>query len=180
MRRNGKETKMKLWQYAVGVVVVLGLISGIGLVSGCDSSSGGGGSSSTAGAHFLVGMWSGTWEDTRFSVSGPVDITIKQDGDTFTATGTLGLDPFGLVTQTITGSGTLSGDTVTFRADSESIGGITGTVSGRRMSGEGESTGTLSFGPVTYDGSANGSRIRIDFAFTRAGAGVGVVTLNKQ
>jgi len=180
MRRSGKDVMMKLWQYAVGVAVVLGLISGIGLVSGCDSSSGGGGSSSTAGAHFLVGVWSGTWDDTRFNVSGPVDITITQDGDTFTVTGTLGLDPFGLVAQTITGSATLVGDTVTFRADSENIGGITGTVSGGRMSGEGESTGTLGFGTVTYNGSASGSRIRVDFGFTRAGAGVGVVTLDKQ
>jgi hypothetical protein len=171
---------MKIWMRLLEAVAVMGVLVAIGGVCGCDSSSGGGGGSSTPGAHFLAGVWSGTWEDTRFSVSGPVNITITQDGDTFTVTGTLGLDPFGLVTQALTGSATIAGDTVTFRADSESIGGITGTVTGVRMSGAGESTGTLGFGPVTYEGSASGSRISVDFAFTRAGAGVGVVTLDKQ
>ncbi|NQU41517.1 MAG: hypothetical protein HQ523_16350 [Lentisphaerae bacterium] len=164
---------MRMWQKMLGVVVV----SGLGLVVGCDSSDGDGGTAE--GAHFLIGTWSGTWEDTRFSVSGPVDITITQDGAGLAAVGSVGLMPFGLLSQNLTGSATIDGEVVTFSMTSESIGAITGTVSGSSISGSGESTGVLSFGPVTYTGSANGSTISVDFEFTRSGAGRGTVTLTK-
>jgi hypothetical protein len=142
--------------------------------AGCDT--GGSGDGDSDGTHPLVGTWSGTWDDTIFIVSGTLDITITQSSPDLDATGTIGLSSVGLGDETGTGSGTVSGDTVTFTFNSPTVGSGNGTVTGNSISGSGTVGGALMFGDFTFSGTISGDTISGTFDFTSGGAGTASVT----
>lgn len=161
----------------LGSVAVMLILAVTWVISGC-----GGGSDDSDGdaASKLVGTWSGTWVDTVWSMQGPITITITQDGNALSAEGTVGLTEFGLATATMTWTGTIDGDTVTFNGTATQLGTISGTVDGDTISGNGNIAGSLMFGAFTYTGTVSGDTITCPFQFTMPGGGAGTVTVTKQ
>ena len=66
--------------------------------------------------------WVGTWTDTRYNVSGTLNATFTVNGSTVTATGVIGLASLGLGNETGSGTGTVSGQTLTFTFSSATVG----------------------------------------------------------
>lgn len=129
----------------------------------------------TTSNHPLVGIWSGTWTDTVFNVSGSLDATITQSGDELSGTGLIGLGPFGLGQVQGTASGTISGNTVNFTF-SASVGSGSGTIVDNAISGSGSVGDPLPFSlTFSFDGAIDGDTVNGTFAFDGGGAGVATV-----
>ncbi len=130
---------------------------------------------STANSN-VTGIWSGTWVDTVFGVSGSLDITITQKDNDLTATGNAGLGSAGLADEAITGSGTINGATASFTFTGGQTSTGLGTVNGTTINMEAD----VFFGHVVFTGTVNGNNIDGTFNFTNPGGGAGTVTLTKQ
>lgn len=130
---------------------------------------------------FLHGTWTGTWEDTIYDVSGALEATFAVNGSNVTASGVIGLQEFALGDKSGSGSGTISGPTLSFTFTSDAFGSGSGTLdAGGCGSGTGTVTGTLEFGAFTFAGSANPTTISGTFDFTSPSGGKGVASLTKQ
>jgi hypothetical protein len=129
----------------------------------------------------LAGTWQGTWTDTRYNVSGPLEAVFAVNGNSVTATGTIGLQSLNLGNETGTGSGTISGQTLAFTFGANTVGSGSGSLSITGAgSGTGTVTGVLNLGAFTYSGTAVAGKISGEFAFTSPTGGRGVATLTKQ
>jgi hypothetical protein len=129
----------------------------------------------------LAGTWVGTWNDTRYNVSGPLTATFAVSGSNVTATGVIGLAVFGMSNEGGTGTGTISGQTLNFTFASGTVGSGIGTLaSGGAGSGSGSVTPPLSFGAFTFSGTVTGTTISGTFTFTSPTGGAGVASLTKQ
>ena len=62
-----------------------------------------------------VGQGTGTWEDTRYNVSGTLSFTITGNRSNLAASGTIGLQQLGLGDETGTATGTISGNRLSFK-----------------------------------------------------------------
>lgn len=163
-------------RWIVAVVLAAATITGAGLmVAGCGGSDGSGGDS----LGFLAAAWTGTWDDTRYNVNDSLAVTVSQDGVSFSGSGPIGLDAFGMSDSTLALTGTESDGTVSFTGSS-SIGTISGTVQNGTISGSGTITGSLQFGAFTYSGTVSDGAIDITFEFTSSDGGRGTVTLRSS
>ena len=129
---------------------------------------------------FLVGTWTGTWTDTRFSVTGTLEATITVSGNQVQANGTIGLQSLGLGEETGTGTGTVDGDTLNFTFEADTVGNGEGFVSDDAGSGMGTVLGVLNFGDFTFMGTVSETMIDGTFEFTAPSGGRGVATLTRQ
>ncbi|HUO83641.1 MAG TPA: Ig-like domain-containing protein [Thermoanaerobaculia bacterium] len=130
---------------------------------------------------FLAGTWVGTWEDTRYNVSGTLEATFTVNGSNVTATGVIGLQSLQLGNETGSGTGTVSGETLNFTFSADTVGNGSGSLSaGGAGSGAGSVTGVLNFGAFTYTGTVTPTEISGTFAFTSPTGGHGVASLTKQ
>jgi Bacterial Ig-like domain (group 2) len=129
----------------------------------------------------LAGTWVGTWNDTRYNVSGTLTATFAVSGSTVAATGVIGLQVFGLSNEVGTGTGTVAGQTLNFIFTASTVGSGNGTLaSGGAGSGSGTVTAPLSFGAFTFAGTVTGTTISGTFTFTSPTGGAGVASLTKQ
>lgn len=128
----------------------------------------------------LVGTWIGTWEDTRYNVSGTLSFTIIQNGSNFEASGTIGLQQLRLSDETGTATGTISGNRLSFIFSSGTVGSGSGTITGNDAQGSGTVTGVLNFGEFTFSGTATNNQLSGTFEFTSPTGGWGVASLTKQ
>jgi hypothetical protein len=128
----------------------------------------------------LTGIWSGTWTDTRYSVSGTLtNIVLTQTATTLTGTGTIGLASLGLGTQSGTATGTISGNVITFTFTAAVIGSGSGTLNGPNGTGTGSVTAN-GLGNFTFTGTATSTTITGSFTFTSPTGGFGTITVTKQ
>jgi hypothetical protein len=163
-------------KWIIGVLLIPALV--LLFAAGCDTGGGGNGDSDGTGTHPLAGIWSGTWEDTVFSENGTLDVTITQSSPDLSASGTFGPGTLGGSDINGTGTGTLSGDTITFTFDAPGMGSGNGTVTGNAISGSGNlgPTSVFPFGDFTFDGTIDGNTINGTFEFTAGGMGTATVT----
>jgi len=127
----------------------------------------------------LAGSWKGTWEDTRYGVSGEVTMDITAVAGGYEATGTIDLteiDPL-VGVRSGTATGTLEGDVLTFSFSADMVGNGSGTLNGAAGDGTGTVTSPLSFGDFTFTGTAAEGEISGTFDFTSPTGGEGVVSL---
>lgn len=127
----------------------------------------------------LIGTWTGRWVDTVFNLSGDISVTFTREGDTMTGTGTIDLSAFGLGSISGTGTGNIDGDSMTFTFNAGGLGNGTGTITDGRVDGNGQVTGTLSFGPFTFVGATKSNELACSFQYTNQGGGSGTVRLYK-
>lgn len=159
----------------LGLGILVGLLTVVVLVSCEEAAADSSGGSGDVGAS-LVGSWSGTWEDTVYSVDGPMNMTVTETGEGFSGSGNLTLLS---VEHSATVSGTVSGDTLNFTFESATIGSGSGTVVGNEVSGSG-SASVLGYGPFTFSGTVDGNTITGSFDFTDATGGEGTVSVALQ
>lgn len=130
---------------------------------------------------FLAGTWDGTWEDTRFGVSGNVGMTVTINGNVVTAEGTIDLSSLGLGNEVGSAAGTVSGNSLDFTFQADTVGnGQGGMANGGPGSGTGSVAGVLNFGDFTFEGTTEPTMIQGTFEFVAASGGRGVVELTKQ
>jgi len=146
---------------------------------------------------YLEGHWTGTWEDTIYSVSGSAEATFSIVCGQVVASGTIDLSeiPGGLVgIEAGTGIGTIAGDTLSFTFESGMVGGGSGTLVQAGLlaasrsaaagvnvgSGSGSVTAPLNFGAFTFEGTVTGTTIAGTFDFTSKTGGAGNVSLTKD
>lgn len=128
----------------------------------------------------LVGTWNGSWTDTKYNLSGSLNVTFTKNGDNISAIGTIDLSAFWLGDFPWTGTGTADGNTITFTFTASNFGNGNGVVTGTSATGSGSLIGTLNFGPYTFTGEIETSKISGNFIFTNTGGGEGVVSLVKN
>ena len=128
----------------------------------------------------LAGDWVGTWQDTVYSVSGSVSMTVTTNGSQFDATGVIDMSPFGMGDVSGTATGQSSGDVLTFDFSAALVGNGSGTLNGSDGEGTGTVTSPLDFGAFTFEGSASDAGIDGAFDFTSPTGGAGVVELTKS
>jgi len=135
----------------------------------------------------FAGNWTGQWNNTTFSTTGPASmaVTIDTTHQTFQAVMTIGGSVFGGSApppQTFSGPYNSSGVTIT--ANGTAFGNITATISSSgAISGSGTSVPNPNISRVDFTGTATASVITINYTITfsaSAGGGtaVGVMTLN--
>lgn len=155
------------------------------IITGCNilNIGGGGDGNGTPETHPLVGIWTGTWTDQAFSVSGSLNVTITQSSPSLSGTGTIGLTSlnqtwgYPVGDETGTGTGTIdANNNVTFTFNSLTVGSGSGTVTGNIISGSGTVGGLLGFGPFTFDGTISGNTINGTFTFDTGGYGIATAT----
>ncbi len=127
----------------------------------------------------LVGTWTGTWEDTRYFVSGAVSCTINQDGSEFFATGMIDLTDLGLGEQTGSANGSLERGTLTFTFSAAQVGSGGGVLIDGDCTGSGTVTAPLDYGDFEFAGTATDNEIDGTFTFSSPSGGWGVVSLAK-
>lgn len=146
-----------------------------------DGGDGDAGDVSTVGDN-LIGAWSGTWEDTDFSVDGDLEMTISEGTDGLEGTGTINILSTGAVTTTsesATASGSVNDDdTISFTFDSPTIGSGSGTIDGTSITGSGTAS-EIGFGAFTFSGTIDEANDTITgtFDFTTGGQGTVSLTL---
>jgi len=133
---------------------------------------------------FLQGDWSGTWHDTIYDVSGAAHASFDVTCAGVTATGTINLSEigFGLSEESGSGTGTVSGQTLSFNFSAATVGEGTGMLSAAddTGSGSGTVTGVLNFGAFTFTGSATSTTISGTFDFTSPTGGEGTISATKD
>jgi len=162
-------------------LLICGLVlATIACGGGGDSGSGSPTNPEPTAFDFLIGTWVGTWEDTRFNVSGTLEATMTVNGNMVEATGKIGLQSLGLGEETGTGVGTIDGNTLSFTFDASTVGNGEGEVAGDEGSGMGTVLGALNFGDFTFEGAVGKTMITGEFEFTAPSGGRGVASLTKQ
>jgi hypothetical protein len=137
----------------------------------------------------LEGTWSGSWTDTLYDVTGSMTVEIVQDGDSWSATGSIDVTEIGIGGLGVlngSASGTSDGVTITGTFDCANLGSGTATIGGAlkvngqvqaAASGSGTVGAPMNFGPFVFSGTvANGVMWGI-FDFTGAGGGEGRAVL---
>ncbi|MGE3171053.1 MAG: hypothetical protein AB7O97_00415 [Planctomycetota bacterium] len=151
-------------------------------LSACGGGGGGGGGGGPFVAANQLGTWSGTWNNTTFSSTGPVTMTVTQAGDTYTIAFDMGGNVFGgadpaleSFTATVSATGaTLTPTTSAVYGDLTGSlgGGGTLTISGQNITGAVDRfafTGTWSATQVT-------GNVTITFDDTSTAAGTATLT----
>jgi hypothetical protein len=128
----------------------------------------------------LLGTWTGTWEDTRYNVSGSLSFTITQNGPNLLADGIIGLASLGLGNETGTATGIISGNKLSFNFNSSTVGSGSGTITGNKAQGSGSVTGLLNFGDFNFSGTVTDNELGGTFEFTSPTGGWGVASLTKE
>jgi hypothetical protein len=124
----------------------------------------------------LVGSWAGTWQDTIFTwASGDISWEISQDGSSFTASGSIDFECFGLGSVPGTASGTITRETMDFTFEAPASGSGAGVITDGAVSGTGNMV-VPAFGPFTFEGTLTDDTIRGTFDFAGGGAGKAVLT----
>jgi hypothetical protein len=139
-------------RWLAAYLVALALVGAVGTFWSFSTSSGGG--TGTGDLADVVGVWNGTWTDTVFHVSGPATCTIAKSGDSYTASGTIGLASIGFGLVGGTAAGTADGSTLSFTFSAAGFGSGSGALAGS----EGSGSGTVgAFGPFTFSGTVSGN-----------------------
>ncbi len=129
----------------------------------------------------LSGSWSGTWQDTRYFVSGDVILTIDVVGDQWSANGTIDFTNVGMGVGIVplTISGTLVGNVLSYDFDTGPLGSGSATLTGTVNAGAGTVGEPMFFGDFDMGGTASGSAISGTFDFTSPTGGEGTMILTR-
>lgn len=131
----------------------------------------------------LVGSWEGSWTDTRYNVSGPMNMEITLDGDTYNAVGTIDVTEAsgGILRELIgTATGTLSGNSMAFTFECTDLGSGEGSFTDGLASGTGVVTAPLNFGAFEFSGDVIGGEMTGTFDFTDPNGGNGTASLSRS
>jgi hypothetical protein len=129
----------------------------------------------------LAGSWAGSWEDTRYFVSGDVVLTIEIVGDQWTANGTIDFTDVGMGVGIVplSATGTLVGNTLTYDFDTGPLGSGSATLIGTVHAGTGTAVDPIPFGDFDMGGTASSSEISGTFDFTSPTGGEGTMILTR-
>lgn len=128
----------------------------------------------------LLGSWSGTWNDTIYSVGGSLSFDITADAGVYHATGDIGLETLGLGVESGTASGNEQLGALVFSFSSATVGSGDGSINALTgiTTGSGSVIAAIGFGAFVFQGSVSGDIMSglFDFTSPTGGAGVAILT----
>jgi hypothetical protein len=129
----------------------------------------------------LLGTWSGTWNDTIYSVGGSLSFAVSENSGVYTGTGQIGLQSLGLGVESGSAAGNVVGDALVFSFISNTVGSGAGSVDANTgaAAGAGSVAPPLNYGAFIFQGAVTGDAMSGMFDFTSPTGGAGVASLTR-